>query len=96
MPPVLDLQDAVTIVTGIVILTGVVWSQRMATARLESGQGEVLRQVQAIHKRMDDYGKRLQRAETAHAVLVERVENLRGTARFKAQQGEVPLFKDDE
>lgn len=76
MPP-LDLRDAITIITGIVTLTGVVYTLRASVAKLESGQGEVLRQVGALHKRLDHYGERLNQSEIKHARLEERVQGLR-------------------
>ena len=88
--PVLELRDAITICTGVATLSGVVWTLRSSVARLEVGQAEVLRQVAALHKRLDEYGQRISRAEIDHAVLTERVDNLRGlrdSQRFK-------LFKD--
>lgn len=92
--PTLELRDAIQVVTGILTLAGVFWALRAAVTKLEIGQTELLRQVGAIHKRMDDYGKRLQKAEINHAVLTERVDNLRSSQRFKLT--EVPMFKDEE
>jgi hypothetical protein len=71
-------------------------------SEMVEGQGETLRQVKAVHSRLDDYGKRIQHAEVRHAVLVERVENIRDTqrmrrARLEAEQvGETPMFIVDE
>lgn len=97
MPP-LEYHDAIAVITGIVTLTGVIWSQRLSTAKLQLGQGEMLRQLQALHKRMDDYGKRITRAERDHAVLEERVSNLRTTQRFRLQQAnaEIDMTREPE
>lgn len=96
MPPfALELRDAVTVITGIVTITGVVWSMRSAVAKLELGQVEVLRQLEALHKRLDRYGERITKTELDHAVLEERVSNLRSSQRFKLA-AEGPLFKDEE
>lgn len=75
MPP-LDLKDAITVITGIVTLSGVVFTMRAAVGKLETGQVEVLRQIGALHKRMDHYGERLSKGEIAQAVLEERVGHL--------------------
>lgn len=103
MIPALDLNTAIAVVTAIVTVTALFLGQRYNTAKLStklstmsSGQGELLRQVQAVHKRMDDFGRRLVQAEKNHAVLEERVANLRDTQRIRAIQQEVPLFKEDE
>ena len=67
-------------------------------AQVAEGQTETIRQLKAVHGRLDDYGTRIGQTEIKHAVLVERVENLRDTqrmrrARLEAEQaGETPLF----
>jgi hypothetical protein len=106
VPPGLDLKDAVTIITGIVTLSGVIFTMRGAVGKLESGQVEVLRQLGALHKRMDNYGQRISRAETNHAVLEERVCNLKEaneSQRFKlrarveaAAAGETAMFQEGD
>ena len=93
--PVLELRDAITICTGVATLSGVVWTLRASVNRLEAGQTEVLRQVAALHKRLDEYGRRISKSEIEHAVLTERVDNLRSlrdSQRFKLR--EPPMFKD--
>jgi hypothetical protein len=72
--PSLDIKDAVTIVTGIITLSGVIWSMRAAVAKLETGQAEVLRQLGALHKRLDDTNKRVSKNELLTARLEERVD----------------------
>lgn len=70
-------------------------------AQVAEGQTETIRQLKAVHGRLDDYGDRIVRAEINHAVLLERVENIRDTqrirrARLEAEQsGEVPIFVED-
>lgn len=56
---------------------------REQTKGLKEGQIEMLRQMGALHKRLDDYGQRIGASEINHAVLAERVENLRATQRVK-------------
>jgi len=50
---------------------------------MQGSMSEILRQVAAIHKRMDQQSERISRAERDHAVLEERVSNLRASQRFK-------------
>ncbi len=107
MPPLaLDLRDAVTVITGIVTITGIVFALRAAVSRLELGQTEMLRQLAALHKRMDFYGERITKTERDQAVLQERVENLRDTQRIRAARvrarteaataGEPPMFAEGD
>lgn len=94
--PTLELRDAISVVTGIITLTGVFWALRASVAKLEVGQTEVLRQLGALHKRMDKYAERLTQTEQNHAVLAERVRGLKESQRFKLQPvGEVPMFTDE-
>lgn len=76
--PQLELRDLISIGTMLVTVSGVVFALRAAVTKLESGQTEVLRQLGALHKRMDHYGERIQAGEVQHARLEERVANLRG------------------
>lgn len=103
MPPLsLDVRDAITVITGIVTIAGVIFALRAAVGKLELGQGEVLRQLGALHKRMDGYGARISKAEINHAVLNERVDNLRTTQRMRAARleaaaaGEPPMFAEED
>ena len=82
MPP-LDIRDAITIITGIVSVTGVVVALRGAVAKLEGGQAEMLRQLSALHKRIDHFGERLSRTEIEQARLGERIAGLRESQRFR-------------
>lgn len=82
MPP-LDIRDAITIVTGVVTLSGVVFTLRVAVAKLENGQAELLRQLSALHKRIDHFGERLSRTEIEQARLGERIAGLRDSQRFR-------------
>lgn len=81
--PELELRDAIAIVTGIVTLTGVVFTLRGALGKLEGGQVEVLRQLGALHKRMDYFGERLTRTEIEQARQQERIASLRESQRFR-------------
>lgn len=70
-------------------------------AQVAEGQTETIRQLKAVHGRLDDYGTRIVKAEINHAVLLERVENIRDTqrirrARLEAEKaGETPIFVED-
>ena len=95
--PSFDLRDAITIITGIITLTGVVVTLRTSVAELRKDQGEVLRQVGALHKRMDDFGRRLTESEIKHARLDERVQGLRESQRFRLRpqvEGKQDMFSD--
>jgi hypothetical protein len=74
---VLELKDAVTVGTGILTVAGVIFTLRGAVARLENGQAELLRQIGALHRRLDQHAERIGSAEVRHAVLQERVDNMR-------------------
>jgi len=89
--PQLDLRDVITIITGIVTLSGVYFTLKAAVARLETGQTEVLRQVGALHKRLDHYGERLNQNEIKHARLDERVAGLRDSQRFRLRAEPPPV-----
>lgn len=95
MPP-LELKDAVTVITGIVTLSGVIYTMRASVAKLESGQTEVLRQLGALHKRMDHFSERLNKSEIQHARLEERVSGLRESQRFRLRVEPAPLSEADE
>lgn len=96
MPPFsLDVRDAITVITGIVTITGVILSQRAGLAKLADGQGEVLRQLGALHKRMDSHGERITKAEINHAVLTERVKGIRESQRFKLA-GKQDMFSEGD
>jgi hypothetical protein len=101
--PALDLKDALTVITGILTIAGVIFTLRGAVSELKLGQAEVLRQLGALHRRMDHYGERISRTEVSHAVLEERVGNLRESQRFRVaakveglRTGETAMFTDKE
>ena len=104
MPPLsLDVRDAITIITGIVTIAGVIFALRSAVAKLEVGQGEVLRQLGALHKRMDLYGERISAGEVNHARMDERIKGIRESqqfyrrARLEAERaGQPPIFAEEE
>lgn len=81
--PQLELRDFVTIITSVVTLTGVVFTLRGTIGKLETGQTEVLRQLGALHKRMDYFGERLTRTEIEQARQQERIASLRESQRFR-------------
>lgn len=112
MPP-LDIKDAITVITGIVTLTGVFFTMRASVAanaasvgRLESGQTETLRQLGALHKRLDHHGERITKTERDQAVLqavLHERTGLRESQRFRlraageaAQAGQPPMFGEGD
>lgn len=58
---------------------------------------EVMRLVAAVHKRMDKQDENISALRTNHAVLEERVSNLRTTQRFKLRtaDGIADLMADE-
>jgi hypothetical protein len=95
MPPLsLDLKDAIVVITGIVTIAGVIFTLRGAVAKLDAGQLEMLRQLGALHKRMDHYGQRIVLTEQNHAVLRERVENIRETQRMRRARAEAEIASE--
>ncbi len=103
MPSIaLDLRDAITVVTGILTIAGVIFALRSSVGELKTGQGEVLRQLGAIHKRMDYYGEKIAKSEVDHAVLVERVASIKESQRIRLRAlreavsaGQPPMFADE-
>lgn len=103
----------VTVASVIFGLRAAVGQLKTSVGQLREGQAairdefkaatnELLRQLTALHKRMDSYGERLTKTERHHAVLVERVANLRESQRFKlgarteaAAAGEPPMLVED-
>jgi len=104
VPPLsLDIRDAITVITGIVTIAGVIFALRAAVGKLEIGQTEVLRQLGALHKRMDHYAEELNGIKLKHERLDERVNGLRESQRFRlraqreaADAGQAPMFREDE
>lgn len=95
--PTLTLSEALTVITVILAVASIIWANKWETARLKKdleaqgtrfeyqlrqGQDESLRQLKALHNRLDDHAKRLRRREVRHAILAERVNHLRDT-RFR-------------
>jgi phage-related tail protein len=91
MPPFsLDLRDAITVITGIVTITGVIFTQRAGLksltegqASLKSGQDEGNRKIDALHKRLDYYGQEITRIDKDHCRLDERVKALKESQSFR-------------
>lgn len=95
MIPALELRDAITVITGLVTITAVIVSLRAGVMKLDLGLVEITRQVSALHKRLDSVSERVNRQERNHAVLEERVANLRTSQRFRVPE-EPPMFKDED
>jgi hypothetical protein len=79
---------------------------RESTKGLKEGQREMLRQMNAFHKRLDFVGAEVARIDKGHVRLEERINALRDTQRMRAMSrhavseaqkaGEPPMFRDDE
>ena len=99
--PQLELREWLSLISSFLTLVGVYVALRLAVAKLEVGQTEIVRQLTALHKRLDDYGKELTRLDKDHVRLEERVRALRESQRFTlrnrvSESGEVPMFADGE
>lgn len=101
-PLALDPKDAITVVTGIVTVSGVVFALRAAVAKLEAGQVEILRQLTAVHKRLDHHGDQISAVKEGHARMDERIKALKESQRFHlkarleaARVGEPPILEED-
>ena len=95
--PALEPRDAIAIVTAVVTVSGVVFALRSAVSRLEVGQSELLRQMSALHKRMDHYGAEIVRIDKEAVRLTERIEAIRDAQRlFSARRdaGESPAHQE--
>lgn len=79
---------------------------REQTKGLKEGQGEVLRQLGALHKRLDHISGEVNRIDKNHVRLEERVYALKDSQRFRLRsrlsepggepEGEVPMFREDD
>ena len=112
MPPQpIDLRDWISVITGIVTVAGVVFALRSSVAqlkdgqaRLQTGQDEGNRKIDALHKRLDYYGQEITRIDKDHCRLDERIKALRESQRFSmvkakreaAAAGQPPMFAEDE
>jgi hypothetical protein len=91
MIPSLDIRDAIALITGIITVTGAYFA-------VKGGQKESERLLKALHDRFDDLEKAVVAGQIKHAVLEERVDNLRNTGRFKLARleaekaGQSPMF----
>jgi hypothetical protein len=107
----LDLRDALAVITSIVTVAGVYFTLRFNVAkltdgqtRLQAGQDEGNRKIDALHKRLDYYGQEITRIDKDHVRLDERMKALRESQRFsmvKAKRealaaGQPPMFDDSE
>lgn len=95
-----ELRDVISLVTAAVTITGAYFAVRSQVGKLETGQVEVLRQLGALHKRMDRYSEELTRIDKNHVRLEERVAALRESQRFRLarreaeEAGQPPMFEE--
>jgi predicted nucleic acid-binding Zn-ribbon protein len=91
MPPLsIDVRDAITIITGILTIAGVVSAMRSGISKLSDGQdvlkaGQVEgnRKIDALHKRLDHYGDEITRLDKSHVRLDERIKALKESQSFR-------------
>lgn len=101
MPP-LDPSVILSVVQLLGTIGGAALAVKLQISRLTDGQAEMLRQLSALHKRMDIYGERISGAEIKHAVLLERVDNMRDTQRIRRAMAEAtaahqpPMFERED
>ncbi len=104
--PALELRDALSVVTAILTVAGVVFALRASVSKLEAGQTEIVRQVAALHKRLDHYGDQIVDLKEKHGRLDERIKSLKESQSFRfrtklarveaAAAGEAPMFSDED
>ena len=101
--PGLSATDWMTLVGMAVTAVAAFVGVREQTKGLKEGQAEVLRQVQAVHRRLNEYGDKLAELRTEQARLDERIKYLRDSQRFKLRAsreailaGQPPMFDDGE
>jgi peptidoglycan hydrolase CwlO-like protein len=108
----LDLRDALAVITSIVTVVGVYFTLRFNVAkltdgqiRLQSGQDEGNRKIDALHKRLDYYGAEITRIDKDNVRLEERIKALKESQNFRlrsrlaaaeaAVANEPPMFMDE-
>ena len=109
----LDLRDSLAVITSIATVVGVYFALKAnvakltdGQARLQAGQDEGNRKIDALHKRLDYYGAEITRIDKDHCRLDERIKALRESQRFSLgvkraraeamAAGEAPMFAEDE
>jgi len=84
MPPL----DSSILIAGVQLLgtiAGAALAVKMQMARLTDGQTEVLRQLTALHKRMDRHGEEVVRLDKDFVRIDERVRGMKDSQRFRLE-----------
>ena len=82
MPPI----DPSILIAGVQLLgtiAGAALAVKLQMARLTDGQTEVLRQLGALHKRMDHHGEEVVRIDKELVRVDERVKGIQDSQRFR-------------
>jgi len=82
VPPI----DSSILIAGVQLLgtiAGAALAVKMQMARLTDGQVEVLRQLKALHDRMDRHGQEVTRIDKEQVRLDERVKGLKDSQLFR-------------
>ena len=87
MPPI-DPSIILSAVQLLGTIAGAALAVKMQMARLSDGQVEVLRQLGALHKRMDHQGNEVIRIDKELVRVDERVKGIKDSQRFRLKAQE--------
>lgn len=94
--PPLDPSIILSAVQLLGTIGGAALAVKMQIARLADGQVEVLRQLTALHKRMDHQGEEVVRLDKDLVRIVERVRGLKDSQRFRPDKEQDIFVVGDE
>ena len=95
--PPLDPSIILSAVQLLGTIAGAALAVKLQIARLSDGQVEVLRQLKALHDRMDRHGQEVVRLDKDLVRMDERVKGLKDSQRFRLKgQVEQDMFVVDE
>ena len=103
--PLLTPGEMLTLAGMVITAVSAFAAVREQTKGLKEGQGEVLRQLGALHKRLDHISGEVNRIDKNHVRLEERIFALKDSQRFHVRSrlavaeaedaGEPPMFRDE-
>ena len=76
-------------------IAGAALAVKMQMARLTDGQVEVLRQLKALHDRMDRHGQEVTRIDKEQVRMDERVKGLKDSQRFRHAEQDMFVVGDE-